>query len=334
MLTHLANSSVSNRYMITVDSLSEAANSGNVIFHEFLHFYRPDRQIVYGIVEGRDDPAFYRGAIDPLLPEGWLVKLIPAGTKNKVLSAFQIKEWERYPKGCVCFFVDRDLSDLIPEPCPIGDNLYITDNYSIECEVVNYRVAQRTLEEIMGVTNLTIEESEILSEVFDRNLATFRESLLPLMAQIVHWRRSGLRPCLSNFDPSIFFEYHDGIASLKPEFASVDARLAAASAALESPVSADPDLKDVQDQFCAVDGVHRFTRGKYLLKFLLDFLSAAHSAISMYCAKHSKPPGIRVSLGPKNAMAEMALRARCPASLKQFIERNYGEFIKQHMADA
>ncbi len=320
--------------MMTVDQLSAAANSGNVIFHEFMHFYRPDRQIVYGLVEGRDDPAFYRGAIDPMLPDGWMVKLIPAGTKSKVLSAFQIKEWDRYPKGCVCFFVDRDFADVIPENHPAGANLYVTDNYSIECEVVNYRVAQRTLEEIMGVTKLTIEESERLEAMFEQNLTIFRETLVPLMVQIILWRRGAVRPCLNKFDPSIFFEFIDGVVSIKPEFATAAARLAAASASLKSPISSTADHGVAEAEFRNADGVRRFTRGKYLLKFFLDFLASVHASIGKYCAKHPKPPKVRVNLGPKNAMAETALRARCPASLKEFIDGNYVSYMKEVHANA
>ena len=249
MRTPSASSSVSHSPMITVAQLTAAAGSPHVVFSEFMHYYRPDRQIVYGLVEGRDDPAFYRGAIDPFLPDGWDVKLIPAGSKNKVMEAFQIKEWERYPKGCVCFFVDRDFADVIPEVQLTGPNLYVTDNYSIECEIVNYRVAQRTLEEIMGVTGLTIEESEKLQAVFEHNLTTFRDTLAPLMAQIILWRRGGMRPCLDNFDPSIFFEFVDGMITVKPEFADPAIRLSTAATALNTPVSPTVDCVNVETEF-------------------------------------------------------------------------------------
>jgi len=281
------------------------------------------------LIEGRDDPAFYRGAIEPFLPEGWGVKLIPAGSKNKVLEAFQIKEWERYPRGCVCFFVDRDFADVIPEVQPTGSNLYVTDNYSIECEIVNYRVAERTLEEIMGVTNLTIEESEKLQAVFEHNLTTFRETLAPLMAQIILWRRGGMRPCLDNFDPSIFFEFVDGQIIVKPEFAEPSIRLSAAAAALNTPVSPTVDCEKVETEFRQANGVIRFTRGKYLLWYLSGFLTSVHAAISKYCVKHPRPPKPRLTIGPKNAMAETALRARCPDSLRTFIEHNFVAYIRE-----
>jgi len=325
---------MSNQEPITVQQLTAAANSGNVVFAEFLHYYRPDRPIVYGLVEGRDDPAFYRGAIEPILSKGWMIKLIPAGTKKKVLEAFQIKEWVRYPPGCVCFFVDRDFSDIIPETHPRGGNLYISDHYSIECEVVNYRVAERTLEEIMGVTKLTADESDRLRAIFETNLIVFREALVPLMAQIVVWRREGHRPHLKNFDPSVFFSYVDGAIAIKPEYATRNSRLCAAASRLGMSVATDEALDVVEAEFRAAEKGRCFTRGKYLLKFLLEFLSSVHSSISKFCAKHATPPRVSVTLGRDNAMAEMALRAKCPSSLRSFVEANYIAHIENRTANA
>ncbi|MEN9285542.1 MAG: hypothetical protein RLZZ179_3035 [Verrucomicrobiota bacterium] len=334
MPIHSGNLSAFKHPMITVDSLTEAADSGNVVFHEFMHYYRPDRPIVYGLVEGRDDPAFYRGAIEPLLPEGWIIKLIPVGTKKKVLEAFQLKEWQRYPEGCVCFYVDRDFSEIIPEPHPNGVNLYVSDHYSIECEIVNYRVAERTLEEIMGVTKLTPDESDKLRVLFESNLLVFREAIVPLMAQVVIWRREGLRPHLKNFDPSVFFSYVDGAIVVKPEYATRNSRLSAAASKLGMSVATDAALDAVEAEFRAAEKGRCFTRGKYLLKFLLDFLSSVHSSISKFCAKHTTPPRVSVTLGRDNAMAEMALRAKCPRSLRSFVESNYIAHIGNKVANA
>lgn len=324
---------MSNQEPISVQQLTAAADSGNVVFAEFLHYYRPDRPIVYGLVEGRDDPAFYRGAIEPILSEGWMIKLIPAGTKKKVLEAFQIKEWDRYPPRCVCFFVDRDFSEIIPEAHPNGTNLYVSDHYSIECEIVNYRVAERTLEEIMGVTKLTADESDRLRTLFESNLSVFREALVPLMAQVVIWRREGHRPHLKNFDPSIFFSYDEGAISIKPEYATRNDRLSAAAARLGMNVSPEATLDVVEVEFKTAENGRCFTRGKYLLKFLLDFLNSVHGSIAKFCAKHTTPPRVSVTLGRENAMAEMALRAKCPQSLRSFAESNYIAFIATKAAN-
>ncbi len=64
---------------------NQALQEVDEAYHEFLLIYRKDAQCVYGFVEGKDDPVFYRHLIEGQLPEEWSVKLIPVGNKQKVL---------------------------------------------------------------------------------------------------------------------------------------------------------------------------------------------------------------------------------------------------------
>lgn len=66
---------------------ADALNSVSVAYHEFLLRYKASENIVYGIVEGKEDPMFYRGLIEQRLPEGWELELIAAGCKAKVIHA-------------------------------------------------------------------------------------------------------------------------------------------------------------------------------------------------------------------------------------------------------
>src|SRR5580698_4141808 len=122
--------------MEMLDIHAAALASGNVPYHEFLLCYRAGERFVYGIVEGREDPCFYRGIIENMLPEGWEVRLIRAGSKKKALKVFESMDWSRFPRKRVCFFVDRDLSEFVGGETHVGDNLYVTDKYSIDSEVV------------------------------------------------------------------------------------------------------------------------------------------------------------------------------------------------------
>lgn len=42
----------------------DALGSANNYYHEFLLYYKSDANIVYGIVEGKDDSMFYMGLIN------------------------------------------------------------------------------------------------------------------------------------------------------------------------------------------------------------------------------------------------------------------------------
>lgn len=140
--------------------------SGNITYHEFLLAYKSSERIVYGIVEGRQDPCFYRGIIEGMLPERWDVNLIRAGNKAKVLQVFVDMDWSRFPEKRVCFFVDRDLSEFLGGEKHSGQNLYVTDKYSIDSEIVTANAFERTLQEIYGITDLTELEREGLSKLF------------------------------------------------------------------------------------------------------------------------------------------------------------------------
>lgn len=96
-------------------SIHAAAIDGRAAaYHEFLTRYAKRERVVYGFVEGKDDPCFYRGFLELLIPETWEIELWPAGNKDQVYRIHQYIDWRKFPKARVCFFVDRDLSKLIP----------------------------------------------------------------------------------------------------------------------------------------------------------------------------------------------------------------------------
>ena len=311
-----------------IDIHKAALASGNIPYHEFLLCYKAADQIVYGIVEGRQDPCFYRGIIENVLPVGWEVRLIKAGSKSKVQRVFVDIDWTRFAKKRICFFVDRDLSEFLGGEKHVGDNLYLTDNYSIESEIVNPRTFERTLEEVYGVTDMTPAESEAIRKLFDDNRSLFCEEMCSVMAQIILWRRAGADVCLDNIEPKEFFTFNAGRIGLKPAYSAVHSRIQHAAKAVKTPQSNAAHIALAETEFRAKQGPSKFTRGKYLLWFFAQVLAEIHKIAPIFCGKHKAPPKAVSNIGVSNAMAIVAPRARCPDSLKQFIEQNYLEYIK------
>ena len=93
---------------------AEALSSRVASYHEFLSRFSKSKKVVYGFVEGKEDPCFYRGFIEYSIPDDWEVELWPAGNRDQVFRIHRDIDWRRFPKKRVCFFVDRDLSALIP----------------------------------------------------------------------------------------------------------------------------------------------------------------------------------------------------------------------------
>lgn len=309
---------------------ADSLNSVSAAYHEFLLRYKARANIVYGIVEGKEDPMFYRGLIEHQLPEGWDVELLPAGCKDNVLRAVDAFDWTRFSPNRVCFFVDRDLSVFISDGTVSGENIYVTDNYSIENDVVNAGVLRRILTEVLNIGNLMPAEMERIDGIFESALRFFQESMVPLMAQILLWRRAGKRPCLNDIRPKDFFILEDGKIRLKSEFELAFSRLQHAGKCVNLQPSMHTELSSAEAEFRQRQGAERFVRGKYMLWFLVEFSFEIHRSISSLITRFAKPPKIKISIGHSNALVLLAPRVRCPSSLQGFLERTYGQYIRDN----
>jgi hypothetical protein len=304
----------------------DALNSKNTVYHEILlsYYNKNKTNIVYGIVEGKEDPMFYKGLIEQQLPNGWEVELVLAGCKDNVLRAVNAFDWTKFSPKRICFFVDRDLSDFISDGTVYRENVYVTDYYSIENYAVNIRVLKRLLTEVLNISGLSPEESQAIEQRFSSAL-----SMVPIMAQIILWRRDGKQPCLDNIRPEDFFIFVKGNIKVKPEFDLAQSRLHYAGERVNLQPSPHTELVSTEAEFRQRQGAERFIRGKYMLWFLVKFASEIHRSISLVITRFMGPPKEKISIGPKNAMVVIAPRIRCPESLQLFLERTYGQYIHE-----
>lgn len=308
---------------------ADAVERVGTSYHEFLLHYKANARVVYGHVEGKDDPMFYRGFIEHCLPDGWEIDLLRAGNKASILKAYQLFDWSRFSPKRVCFFVDRDLSEFLHDQRIEAENLYITDNYSIENEAARIGTLQRILQEVLNINDLAVEETERLQSLFDSASSVFRSAMLPIMAQIILWRREGIRICLNNIEPKDFFTYTNGTLQLKPEFVSENSRIQHAAILVKATPSSTADLAAVKQEFINSSGLERFIRGKYVLWFIVEFALEIHRSICSLFPRFKVSPKLKLPFGPKNAMIVVAPRVRCPASLQSFLNRTYCQFIEE-----
>ena len=315
--------------MTMLEVHANALNCVNITYHEFLLRYKASENIVYGIVEGKEDPMFYRSLIERCLPAGWEIELIPAGNKDNVIRTISEFNWSAFSRKRICFFVDRDLSEFIPETLVISDNLYITDNYSIENDLINFGVLRRLLEEVLNVSNLTPAELNIIESIFYSSLSSFREAMLPIMAQIVIWRRSDKKPCLNDIRPKDIFRFKDGNIMLRSEQANISSRVQYAARCVNLTPADQNDLYEVEAEFRIDNRIEKYVRGKYLMWFIIEHALELHRSVFLILNRFSAPPKVRVSLGAGNAMVIVAPRGRCPNSLGQFLERTYVQFVRE-----
>ncbi len=314
--------------MSMLDVHTQALETSSAAYHEFLLVYQSLKPIVYGFVEGREDPSFYRGLIENALPDGWSVRLIRSGSRKAVTDMLSVMPWERFPRRRICFYVDRDLSEYGVDTSPEVHNLYVTDNYSIENDIVNRHVFVRVIEEIFGISDLSEAEREGIAVQFESNIEFFCEAMAPVMAQILIWRRNRLRAVLANIKPQTMFCFRDGRLEIAGGYSSAMSRVDYAAQCVGLTASDEELVRAAEQEFRERSGLSRFVRGKYLLWVLVESAIALHGSIARYCRRYQEPPKVRVTLGAANAMTIVGPRAKVPNSLKQFIEMNYLTYIE------
>jgi hypothetical protein len=309
--------------MTMIDIHAAAIGSTIACHHEFLSRYLKKGKVVYGFVEGKEDPCFYRGFIESLLPDDWRVELWPAGNRDRVYEIHEGIDWRRFQKARVCFFVDRDLSDLIPERLSKDTNIYVTTGYSIENDLVNSAVCHRMLTELFGFASADHCELEAVCELFDQEFEVFLQSMVPIMAWILAWRRAGQRPNLSNILLRDLFSFANG----RLHFNATPIKKADIATYLHERCRIAPNpgvtIDPIQTEFLQNYNYKKFIRGKYVFWFLVEFCNAVHKDAAMLFKGISKPPKMNISLSSSNGMAVVGVRSRIPESLRDFLQLTF-----------
>lgn len=315
--------------MTMIEIHAAAISSMSASYHEFLTRYSKTKKVVYGFVEGKEDPCFYRSFIELQLPDDWHVELWPAGKKDRVYEIHKSIDWRRFKKSRICFFVDRDLSDMIPERLTSDTNIYVTTGYSIENDVVNKATCNRILTELCGFANSAHAELDAVCEIFEQEYEIFLQSLMPIMAWILEWRkRGGARPNLNDIQMRDIFSISNGrlLTNANPK-GKTDLALYLHEQC-NVPFISGIDITPMQAEFSRRNSYKKFTRGKYVLWFLIEFCNAVHrDAVALFTGL-TKPPKIHINLSCSNGMAIIGTRARVPRTLRSFIQSTFCAHIE------
>lgn len=311
-----------------LDIHAEALESVNEAVHTFYLRFRSEAKIVYGFVEGKEDPMFYRGLIDRFLPQDWNVDLIRSGRKAKVLEAFDDLDWKRFDWRRVAFFLDRDLDQIVrPQDMRVAKNVYITDGYSVENSVVDDRMFMRLLAEAYNIVDLSADEEAELSKLFRGLLQQFNRDISPIMGLIVHWRSKGITAHLDNLDLKLVFTFAQGGMVLTPACADPRTCTGIAAQSIGAANCTDDEYEHAMASFSVAHAPAGLTRGKYLIWFLAKALEHIHSEIGRFAQAYKNPPKPKAALGQANLMFTAAPRARCPESLRKFLDRTFLAYV-------
>ena len=301
-------------------------------YHEFLSRYTEAAQVVYGFVEGKDDPCFYRGFIDNLLPDDWEVELWPAGNRDQVYRVHADMDWRRFPKKRVCFFVDRDLSGLLPEALTTDSNIYVTDSYSIENDLVKRGTCRRVLSEVCALGTLDHGELDTVCDLFEVELEKFLTAMIPAMAWILHWRRNSERAALNDILMKDLFTFKSGTLRTIPTPKGKANPVQYIHEQCNVAHDATVNIASLEAELRKGGAYRHFTRGKYVFWFLIEFCCSVRASVKMHFKSCTKVPPMNVAFGAANGMTIIGNRARVPKSLKTFLSANYCEYIEAKTA--
>ncbi|MCP4284482.1 MAG: DUF4435 domain-containing protein [Gammaproteobacteria bacterium] len=306
-----------------------ALSSKIASYHEFLARFSKTKKVVYGFVEGKEDPCFYRGFIDHFLPDNWEVELWPAGNRDQVFRIHRDIDWRRFSKKRVCFFVDRDLSDLIPEKLPSDTNIYVTDKYSIENSIVSRGTCRRILTEVFGFSDVSHKEMDRVCDQFETELETFLVAMIPAMARILFWRRAAANANLNNININKMFSVEDGSVVVDRSTKAESSRTKYIHKSVGIAFDPGIDIAPINAEFSKASTYRNFVRGKYVLWFLIEFCKSIHESAALFFSACAKPPKMKVSISTANAVTIIGNRARVPKSLRMFLTSTFCTYIKQ-----
>ena len=307
-----------------------ALADGSGAYHDFISTYSKGAYLLYGFVEGKHDPSYYRGVIDRIRPDHWDIKLIPAGNKKKVYELHNKIDWRRHNKKRICFFVDRDLSELISENWAEAENIFVTPNYSIENHFAVRNVCDRTLSEIFALSGVDHTEFNAVLDLFEEQREEFFKLMIPVMARILCWRRDKLEASLENIKPQQLFEFEKGKVRLKPLASRTPSIDHFIHKKCKLPIGDAADISDSIATFSLKKNYRKFVRGKYVLWFVVEFCRSIHTNSSHLFAAIKQKPKSLCELGCANGVAILGPRVSQPPALAKFMQSNYVEYIESH----
>src|SRR5262245_6597495 len=136
-----------------VDILRHSRVNVGTPFLEFLLQYKRDDEILHVFFEGIEDECFYANFLNNKLPETWSYIPYNCSGKKFVYDIHRRINWKAYSSNKVLFFVDKDLSDILPETYPSADNIFVTEFYSVENYITTDYMIRRVFRELCGFTD-------------------------------------------------------------------------------------------------------------------------------------------------------------------------------------
>ena len=309
--------------MSILQELEQSLLTDAPVFIEFLYRYNPKKKQVFAFYEGDEDSSFYHNIIKKCIDQDCELEEIVAGCKNNVLKLQREFNWKQYRIDQIAFFVDRDLSFWLDENTEYGENVFVTDEYSVENYVANAQGFLTWLVHFEGFSRAKKKELEYMVSEYESCNTIFQREMIPVMAQAVVAKRHDPTVCLSDYKPKIVFEIQGGHLSFTVEQnSSIQEKWKLTD---ESRVEVDAQSKRF------IEKIHCYSvRGKWLLRFMAEtgeFMRLNPNAFAPSLGKTAKAsPTCAVPVSSCISAIAPYCTEPIPERLKEFINNTYCKY--------
>lgn|GEM_PF-4403142 len=179
-----------------VDYLSKQARSGASVFHEFRLLAANDGSI-HSFYEGEHDTLYYGPAVRRFA-NGSRVQSYVCDGKDGVVYLHAAVVHHGYDKDEKClFFIDRDYDDFFQGQPNVGDDVHITEHYSVENYLSSDEGADLLIREFCGFSDQDPEFATLQAALSNGRL-NYRRAMLPFLAWALACREEGRLPNFQN----------------------------------------------------------------------------------------------------------------------------------------
>lgn len=244
---------------MTLDAMREGRRTPRVALANYTTVRGKNPTKLICVFEGLEDLPYYETIFNRTINMGF-ASVIAKG-KDQVLGLREILLRKDEPDANVRFFIDHDFDGLkghVP-----GDDIYVTDGYSIE----NHLVTRDILHSLLGSEFKCSAEAEYeaidrISALFDSFLERFFEIMRPVNQAIYYARTHGVE--LKNIEDRVT-EYVlitlNGIAPSGNDYFRL----------IGWPETLSKDFSEIEESFSKIDP-HLQWRGKFIYDLFTKFL--------------------------------------------------------------
>ena len=314
--------------MTMLQELEECMKSDSPSYMEFLYRYDPKKKQVFAFYEGDEDSSFYHNILKKSLEDDCDLEEIVAGCKNNVLKLHEEFDWSRYNSKQIVFFVDRDLSYWLNLPDSYGDNVFVTDEYSVENYVVNRKGFEAWLLHFEGFARARRQEIEFMLSEYDINIKKFKNIIIPVMAKAIVAKRYNNKIRLSDFKIKI-----DKNLIWKIENNHIDFEFIEEDKIFYNWGLTDNNSNDIKNQIEEIknDMAHYSVRGKWILHFMAELGEYMRLNPSIFAPSLYQMTKLNATCSVHTKECFSAIAPYCtdkiPESLNVFLNNTYRKYF-------